>query len=371
MNSWASVGKYDCNFLCVCVVGGQDGLSLARKFSQSEKLTHCVNGFVEDESEMPTYGQLGCQGFIVLDANQKVVSRATSPFMQVRGLAFEHVEALLDALCQQKPLPPVCPGETMELVEAPPEQPRLKGSRGICVKLHGDQVDFGFETGPLRGRMMRVPVSKVRKLEEFEESEEEETNGRPQAGCSTGTCGVPTRGSSGGGAGACSNKGDCGGGGGAGAKAVDMDTGPSPPPVGPTPVDSAFVAEALNLVSVKVPSMDAEHAECASALRQLAEEGSRPALDQVLACLSEHFSHEEALFDEFGFGVHKNEKLSAKKTHVEDHKRILGKIRQQLESSAALWVPADFVVEVLRDFHEHTSRYDTQYGDHLSAKGAH
>lgn len=134
------------------------------------------------------------------------------------------------------------------------------------------------------------------------------------------------------------------------------------------PLDGEYVASKLNLVSVQVPSMDAEHAECADALRKLATELSRASLETVQREFSEHFEHEEGLFDEHGFGGHKNERFSAKKTHIKDHHRLLDKIAGQLRSGVAS-VPQAFVRELLTDFNEHTSKYDVQYSEFLSSKG--
>ena len=76
------------------VLGDQSAYSLCKEMSRQMKLTHCVpcewahmsgaevNGFVASASDMPTcasrltphefqrYGQLGCQGFIILDREQ-------------------------------------------------------------------------------------------------------------------------------------------------------------------------------------------------------------------------------------------------------------------------------------------------------------
>lgn len=187
---------------------------------------------------------------------------------------------------------------------------------------------------------MKVPLSMLQKLTSEEVGSDDEDDEAPSQGCSKGDCG------SGCGQGTCNT-------GGATLSAQD----------------SEFVSASLNLVSVKVPSMDAEHGECADALRQLAEEGSPSSLERVFACLAGHFKHEEELFDQYGFGAHRNERLSAKKTHIEDHQRILGKLQRRLASKAGA-VPAEFVREVLQDFHEHTSRYDSQYADVLSEQGA-
>lgn len=116
--------------------------------------------------------------------------------------------------------------------------------------------------------------------------------------------------------------------------------------------------------------MDAEHGECAAALQQLAMQQSMPALQAVHFTLSAHFTHEEALMEKHGFGIHADERFSARKTHIEDHHRILRKIQQELRPAANARVAATFIKELLTDFHEHTSRYDVQYADLLCSKGA-
>jgi hypothetical protein len=81
---------------------------------------------------MPRWGQLGCNGFIILGPNQEVVTRATSAFMQVRQLAFRHVETILTSLFNNQSIPTVCPGEFVKLsgLQAKPE---LNGQTGICI----------------------------------------------------------------------------------------------------------------------------------------------------------------------------------------------------------------------------------------------
>lgn len=140
-------------------------------------------------------------------------------------------------------------------------------------------------------------------------------------------------------------------------------------------LDEAFLQRTLGqMTSTKVQDMDDEHEECAEVLHQLAALRSQASIVAVEACLAEHFSHEEALFDEFGFGEHKNEKLSAKKTHIADHNRILAKIRQSIAegekrlAGVGHWrVPAPLIKEVIQDFHEHSARYDVQYSDVVNA----
>ncbi|CAK9040315.1 unnamed protein product [Durusdinium trenchii] len=358
MNSWAAGATYDCNFLCICVLGDRSAYGLCKEMSTQMKLTHCVNGFVASPSDMPTYGQLGCQGFIVLDKEHNVVSEGTTPFMQVRALAFQHVEALLDAICNNTPIPSICPGEMGEIIG-----PELTGCRGVCIKVHKEKVDFGFMDGPHQGKMMSFHQSMVRRLS----LDEEGGGGGGGSSCGTGTCGVGTCGS-----GQCGDKGtsckdvcadgSCGSG---SCKPTGCDPSSCEKPE--CQIDADFLEQSLDIASVKVSSMDSEHAECAKALRVLAEKRSEESLQDVLKCLSDHFLHEEQLFEQFGFGVHVNEKLSAKKSHTDEHHRLLDKVQKQLARGT---VPAGFVKDLLKDFHEHTSLYDMQYADFLASKGA-
>ena len=55
---------------------------------------------------MPAWGQLGCNGFIVLDGSHAVVCKASRAYLEVKDAAFRHVETLLSALIVEKPLPP-------------------------------------------------------------------------------------------------------------------------------------------------------------------------------------------------------------------------------------------------------------------------
>lgn len=348
MNNWAAGAVYDCNFLCICVLGDRSAYGLCKEMSTQMKLTHCVNGYVASPHDMPSYGQLGCQGFIVLDKEHAVVSEATTPFMQVRALAFQHVEALLNAVCNSAPLPSICPGEMGELIDTPPGAEKLKGSRGVCIRISKDKVDFGFPDGPMRDKMMTVDVSMVRRLTHDEETAVGNTGGggscgstcKPGGGCKeTKACAD----------GSCAPKSGC-------------DPGACNKPE--CAIDAEFVEKFLNIHSVKVSSMDDEHAECSKTLRNLVESRSKESLEDVFECLSDHFAHEEELFEQYGFGVHVNEKLSAKKSHANEHRRLLDKVQGQLAMSGS--VPAAFIKELLQEFHEHTTLYDMQYADFMA-----
>lgn len=360
MNHWAKSAKYDCNFLCICVVGDRGAVSLAREMGKQSQLTHCVNGFIDNDAGMPNYGQLGCQGFIVLDPQHQVVSAGTSAFMQVRDLAFKHVETLLDAVCSERSPPAVCPGEYVMLTQAPADKPKLAGQQGICVNLQQDIVTMVLLAGSYRGKQIQVPASHVRKVDEDSDDEETGTGGG-QGGCGQGSCGQGPCGQ-----GNCATQGDCG--------KADCEAGgyggQASPGESNRRVDPSVVNSALQLISVKVPSMDHEHDECAFYLRELAEYQSRSALEAATKCLLEHFEHEEALFVEHGFGGNVDDRFSAKKSHIDEHRRITTEMQRKIAEVGSNPVPAEFIEKLLKDFHEHTSRYDVQYAEFLSSKGA-
>eukprot|EP00656_Telonema_subtile_P018931 TRINITY_DN20285_c0_g1_i1.p1 TRINITY_DN20285_c0_g1~~TRINITY_DN20285_c0_g1_i1.p1 ORF type:complete len:235 (-),score=67.00 TRINITY_DN20285_c0_g1_i1:243-947(-) len=93
MEAWAA-GKYKdrAHFLCLSCAGPK----LAQQMGARSKMRAAVNGWL-DEGAMPVWGQLGCNGFIVLDAQQRIVSPATAAYMQHREAAWGSLEDVLDA----------------------------------------------------------------------------------------------------------------------------------------------------------------------------------------------------------------------------------------------------------------------------------
>jgi len=101
MDEWAASFGAAAAFVCVSCGGPQ----LASQFGTQLKLKHCHNTWV-DEDDMPAWGQLGCNGFIVIDGSHSVVCKASRAYLEVKSAAFRHVETLLSALIVEKPLPP-------------------------------------------------------------------------------------------------------------------------------------------------------------------------------------------------------------------------------------------------------------------------
>lgn len=71
------------------------GPDLALTFAKRLQLRHVRNTVA---IENPTWGQLGCSGFIILDKSANVLVEKTIPFLEYRESAFQYVEDLLDAI---------------------------------------------------------------------------------------------------------------------------------------------------------------------------------------------------------------------------------------------------------------------------------
>lgn len=95
MDEWASGKSYSgrVSFVCVSCAGAE----LASTFATRLKLSKCTLTYAVDD---PTWGQLGCNGFIVLDGSGRVVRRATAAYMEEGERAFRSVESLLDTLLE-------------------------------------------------------------------------------------------------------------------------------------------------------------------------------------------------------------------------------------------------------------------------------
>ena len=101
MVAWANGGYGDqVRLLMICVEIGDDGIATAKSFGKRYQMPSTVlNGYIEAPSEAPTYGQLGCGGFIVLGKYGEFASARTGPAFLDKGmLAFAAVERLLSEL---------------------------------------------------------------------------------------------------------------------------------------------------------------------------------------------------------------------------------------------------------------------------------
>lgn len=96
MDRWAVEYGDRASFICV----GCAGPALAGAFGRELELRHCKNTYVP-QGAGPFWGQLGCNGLIIMDGELNVVCPASMAFMEFQHEAFRHVEAILDLLIEQ------------------------------------------------------------------------------------------------------------------------------------------------------------------------------------------------------------------------------------------------------------------------------
>ena len=278
-------------FLCICV----DTLQTAQTFHRLFQFRGCVNGWVPAPASMPSFGQLGCSGFVVLDGKGGCASRKTLPFLQHGEAAFAALEALLARLLPPAPAPApaaaaaaaangYAPGSVL-LLEGLKSDPSLNGAR---VRV------LGFDTATARFSVaLEADAARVLAV-------------RP---CSL---------------------------------------APVPPPQQPQLLQplAAEPEGPAALRSIPTPaatgcrSIDLEHAECAAALNALlAAPTSASALAAAVAALAAHFAHEEAVLQQHKFGGSsggsEGGSFSAASGHAQDHARILQVGREELARVAA------------------------------------
>ena len=94
MEIWACVMP-QVQFLCVCV----ESARVAKMFDEMFGFEYATNCFIPSREYLPRgYGQLGCSGFIVADAQGNFVSRKTAAFLSYSEAAFRQVESILNSL---------------------------------------------------------------------------------------------------------------------------------------------------------------------------------------------------------------------------------------------------------------------------------
>ena len=126
MDKWAERFFGRATFVCV----GCDGSALAETFASNLRLTKTTITYV-DKRNGPKWGQLGCQGFIILDGSARRVQDHTALHGD-RAAAFRYVESVVGALMDKKPLPSVLPGQMVQ-INGLTGAPELNGSVGVRV----------------------------------------------------------------------------------------------------------------------------------------------------------------------------------------------------------------------------------------------
>jgi len=277
------------------------------------RLSKCLLTYV-DAANGPKWGQLGCNGFIVLDSTGKVAHRQTSAYLEVKELAFAHVESLLESLFEDAAPPPL----------ASP------------LRAAGEQAyEANYETAE---KFDRVTGGCVQPKAGGGEEEMPERMKRAAAKKAAGP-----------------------------AKAAKADP----------PAKVADVAPLAAIDSVHVAALDAEHDACAAALAAMAEAPSRENIEKVIEAYSAHFAHEEKLLDQHlyadarqatGFSADKG----ARTSHFGDHEAMLGALRKLVAARAGLneslaSISVAEVQQIAVDFERHATSYDGSYADRLSA----
>jgi hypothetical protein len=184
MDDWAREHGEYANFICVCVQGADNGgAQMAQAMGKQMKLRNCVNGFIEHDEHMPSYGQLGCGGFIILDSEHRLVAKKTSAFMEVRELAFKHVETVITCIQENEPIPAVCPGNYCRLRNLK-SRTDLNGQMCICLGMAGGRLQvlpMGAEGGSRRKPVL-VAQENAERVNEDDDCESEDAGG----GCGNG-----------------------------------------------------------------------------------------------------------------------------------------------------------------------------------------
>lgn len=329
MDAWATTYAGMASFVCVSCAGP----GLAAEFGRKLKLKTCTNTWV-DEDDMPSWGQLGCSGFIILDGARTVVCRQSPAYLEVREQAFDYVDTLLSSLVAQKAPAAIAPGAAVRIAGLV-SKPELNGLTGVCV---GGAADGRYNISLEDGRSLSVKPSNLELVDEASEYKNGETFDSVTGGC-----------------------GDCGC-----AKAARPEAKRA------LEEDTARV-EKPKVASVKNAEIDDEHERCAAALERLVSERSEEAAHAVLQEYEAHFAHEESLLDthlyaevvkaDGGAGGGFSADGGARRSHYNDHQRLLSDVRTLLGKGS---VPADAIAAVVRDFERHAEAYDGSYADRLA-----
>lgn len=255
--------------------------------------------------DMPTFGQLGCSGFIVIGADGSCVSKKTDSFLNYAEKAFQNAESVIRTALEDA---------GVELNTGLNKKEHLYAN-GQTLRLEGLSSD-----PTLNGHT--VTVIKY-----------DTTNERFRVLLSDGS---------------------------------NRQISVLPCCLAPFIAQQNFVSENQDLNEIQQPNLigceivDEEHAECTSAINQCLRSGTRDNLALLLICLEKHFEHEEKLALASGFGSI-TDGFSPMFSHAKDHSRILILTRAALERTDHN--PSDINIDVIQTlayaFLEHTKVFDS------------
>ena len=125
MSVWSTKLVESAQFLCICTESVQVAV-LFRQFVGTS--TNCLM----DPSAPPTFpAQLGCQGFVIIDAEGKFITTRSASFLEISDAAFRDVESKIRA--DQSQLSSLSSGESTTAFQSSSSAPKRARSPSPCV----------------------------------------------------------------------------------------------------------------------------------------------------------------------------------------------------------------------------------------------
>jgi hemerythrin len=305
MELWASslLGQY-VNFICICV---DDDKHVAIRFEQMFKFKKAINLVVMNRQDMPSYGQLGCSGFIVIGADGHCVSKKTNAFLDYGERAFQSAENVIKTALEDA-------GIDLDVVIQ--ENERLYAS-GQILRLEGVSSDPTLNDSLVT--VLNFNTSSGRFNVALNDGSNRKISVMP-------CCLAPVN--------------------------EEVKT---------LAKDQPFTEiQPPNLIGCK--EVDEEHVECTVAINNCLSSCTRENLTLLLSCLEQHFQHEEILASKSGFGS-STDAMSPMYSHAKDHERILQLARDELDRTATAKDLSTVSIDVVRlvgaSFIKHATLFDS------------
>ena len=325
MEQWARgslLGGKNIDFLCICV----DTLSCAKNFGRLFSFSKAINGWIKDPSDMPSFGQLGCSGFIIMDGKGGCISKQTLPFLRHGEAAFQNVKELLVRSLKIRPSPSQVDAASAEAAAA------SGYSVGSIVVLEG--LKSSPELNGVRAKVLGFDTAKGR----FTVTLLQEDSSRGPLAVLP-CCIAPL---------------------------TTSTQGASVPGPSAAPLSSIHKPNATGCRPI-----DTEHGQCTEALNALLRTPtSTAALHHTLCVLEEHFSHEEEILTGAGFGENgAGAAFSALTGHSQDHARILSLGRAGLENAVGGAVREEVSWSLAQAFVDHARDFDSLFEGKIRESG--
>jgi hemerythrin len=322
MEMWACgpLGQY-ADFICVCV----DDKSVALSFERMFKFTKAINGVVLRRQDMPTFGQLGCSGFIVIGADGLCKSKKTNAFLDYGEKAFKNAESVIQIALEDAPHIVAPPKNTLK-----EDERQHMYANGQTLRLEGISSDTTLNGCVVT--VVKFDTTKGRFIVLLSDGTDRQLAVRP-------CCLAPL-----------------------GETETTAAT------------NSAAAAGLQDYVAPKLVGcdvVDKEHADCTAAINACIKSRTRESLTALLACLEHHFAHEEQLATLSGFG-NTSDSFSPMFGHAKDHARILNLARAELERTTAPQSSSAVSLETIQvlaaAFFEHANVFDSLLEGNLSSQ---